>query len=63
MGELVTVGCEFVLYITPVADYPDHRALVVARSGAVEVALRNDALDALIRAMAVVDNPYQQQWP
>ncbi len=61
IGELATVGCELVLYITPVAGYPDHHTLVVARSGVMEVMLRDDALDALIRAMTVVDNPYQQQ--
>lgn len=62
MSELATIGCELVLYIiTPVAGYPDHHTLVVARSGAIEVTLRDDALDALLRAMTVVDNPYQQR--
>lgn len=59
--ELATVGCELVLYVTPVADYPDHHTLVVARGGVIELALDDDALDALIRAMTVVDNPYQQR--
>lgn len=63
IGELATVGCELVLYITPVAGYLDHHTLVVARSGAIEVTLRDEALDALIRAMTIVDNPYQQKRP
>jgi hypothetical protein len=61
--ELATVGCELVLYITPVAGYPDHHTLVVARSSMIEVTLHDDALNALIRAMTVLDNPYQQQRP
>jgi hypothetical protein len=63
VAELATVGCELVLYVTPVAGYPDHHTLVVARGGGLELMLRDDALDALIRAMTVVDNPYQQQRP
>jgi hypothetical protein len=47
-----------VLYVTPVAGYPDHHTLVVARVGVLELTLRDDALDALIRAMTVVDNPW-----
>ncbi|MBF6590451.1 MAG: hypothetical protein IVW57_07950 [Ktedonobacterales bacterium] len=61
--DLATVGCEPVLYATPVAGYPNHHTLVVARSGVIEFTLRDDALDALIRAMTVVDNPYQRQRP
>lgn len=63
MSELATVGCELVLYITPVVGYPDHHTLVVARGGVVEGALRDDVLDALIRSMIIVDNPYQQRRP
>jgi len=63
MAELVTVGCELVLYVTPVAGYPDHHTLVVVRSGMIDVTLRDEALDALIRVMTVVDNPYQQKRP
>lgn len=61
ISELATVGSELVLYVTPVTGYPDHHTLAVARGGVIEVTLRDEALDALIRAMIVVDNPYQQQ--
>jgi hypothetical protein len=61
IGELATVGCELVLYVTPVEGYPDHHTLVVAHSGVMEVTLHDDTLDALIRAMTIVDNPYQQR--
>jgi hypothetical protein len=60
-SELTTIGCELVLYVTPVAGYPDHHTLAVARSGMIELTLRDEVLDALISAMTVVDNPYQQQ--
>jgi hypothetical protein len=63
MTERATVGHEVVLYVTPVAGYPDHHTLVVVRSGVIEVTLNDAALDALIRAMTVVDNPYQQHRP
>lgn len=63
ISELATVSSELVLYVTPVAGYPDHHTLAVARSGVIEVTLRDEALDALIRAMIVVDNPYQQKRP
>ena len=59
--ELATVACELVLYVTPVAGYPDHHTFAVARDGAIELALGDDVLDALIRAMTVVDNPYRQR--
>jgi hypothetical protein len=61
ISELATVGCELVLYITPVAGYPDHHTLAVARGGVPEHTLGDGALDALIRAMTVVDNPYRQR--
>ena len=63
VAELAAVGRELVLYVTPVAGYPDHHTLAVARDGALEVALRDEALDALIRSMTVVDNPYRQRRP
>ena len=47
------------LYVTPVQGYPDHHTLVVVRGGFVEQTLADDALDALVRAMTVVDNPYR----
>lgn len=61
IAELAAAGRELVLYVTPVASYPDHHTLVVARGGVLEVALRDEALNALIRAMTVVDNPYRQR--
>lgn len=63
IAELAAAGRELVLYVTPVAGYPDHHTLVVARGGVLEVALRDEALDALIRAMTVVDNPHRQRRP
>lgn len=63
INELAMTGCELVLYITPVAGYPNHHTLVVAQSGVIDVALQDDVLDTLIRAMTVVDNPYQQRRP
>ena len=61
--EVAMVGCEPVLYITPVAGYPDHHTLAMMRSGIIEVALSDDVMDAMIRAMTIVDNPYQQKRP
>lgn len=61
IAELALNGYELVLYKTPVSGFPDHHTLAVARSGAVALVLEDDALDALIHAMTVVDNPYQQR--
>ena len=61
--ELATLGREPVLYITPVAGYPDHHTLAVAHSASIETSLSDDVLDALIRAMTIIDNPYQQKRP
>lgn len=61
--ELALVGAEPILYVTPVAGYPDHHTLTVARGGVIELSLQDDSLDALIRAMMVVDNPYRRRWP
>lgn len=63
ISEQATVGCELVLYVTPVAGYPDHHTLTVERNGVIEDTLSDAVLDALIRAMTVVDNPYQQSRP
>lgn len=57
--ELLVAGYALLLYITPVQGYPDRHTLVITRDGAVEQILTDDALDALIRAMTVVDNPYR----
>jgi hypothetical protein len=54
VAELAIANCGLVLYVTLVASYPDHHTLVVARGGVLELTLRDDALDALIRAMTVV---------
>jgi hypothetical protein len=61
ISELATVAGELVLYVTPVAGYPDHHTLAVARGGMIELTLGDDMLDALMRAMTVVDNPYRQR--
>lgn len=57
--ELRQAGFDLLLYITPVPGYPDHHTLAVARDGTIEQPLTDDALDALTRAMTVVDNPYR----
>jgi hypothetical protein len=59
--ELAAIGCELALYITPVPRFPDHHTLVVKRLGGVETTLRDEVLDALIRAMITVSNPYRQR--
>ena len=63
LSELATIGRELVLYVTPVGGYADHHTHAVARSDVIEFTLYDDALDALMRAMIVVDNPYQQKRP
>ncbi len=60
VNELATVGCELALYITPVGRFPDHHTLVIIRNGLMETTLRDEALDALIRAMSSVTNPYRR---
>lgn len=57
--ELAAVVCEPQLFVTPIPNYPDYHTLVVVRYGLVEATLREDVLDALIRAMTIVDNPYR----
>lgn len=63
--ELGSVGFELVLFVTPahVLGLPDHHSLAVARSGVIQPALADDAADALMRALMVVDNPYQRTNP
>ncbi len=63
-GELATIGCEPALYTTPVIPrYPNHHTLVFFRGGMLELTLQDDVLQALVRAMAIVGNPHQQQKP
>ena len=61
VDELSVIGCELALYITPVPRFPDHHTLVVTRSGVIEPGLREEVLDALIRAMITVSNPYRKR--
>lgn len=63
IAELATVARELRLYVTPIPAYPDHHTLVVAQNGMIETTLAVDVLDALIRAMIVVDNPYRTKRP
>jgi len=57
--EFGAVGYELVLYVTPNAQLADHHTLAVARAGSIQPALPDDAAEALIRALTVVDNPYR----
>jgi hypothetical protein len=59
--ELGAIGFELVLYITPTPRLPDHHSLAVAVGGIVQPTLSDIATDALLRALTVVDNPYQQR--
>jgi hypothetical protein len=64
VSELAIIECEPALYVTPVIPrYPNHHTLVFFRSGMLELALQDDVLQALVRAMTIVSNPYQQQKP
>lgn len=58
--ELALIGCEPVLYITPVPQYPDHHTLVFVRADVLELTLEQDVLDALVRAMMKVKNPHKR---
>lgn len=58
ISELATIGCEPALYRTPTPLIPDHHTLTVLHNGIVEVRLRDEVLDTLIRAMTIVNNPY-----
>lgn len=61
VAELASVGYELVLYVTPHPELhlPHHHSLAVAIAGQVQDHLEDDAAGALIRALTVVDNPYQ----
>jgi len=73
--ELGAVGYTLVLFITPTRQFPDHHTLAVttisglgagpsgAPGGAIEVPLTDAPLDALLRAVTVVHNPYQAYRP
>jgi hypothetical protein len=57
--ELGSVGYEMILFITPTPRYSDHHTLGVMRNSQLEVTLSDRAADALLRAFAVVSNPYR----
>ena len=59
VSELGRARYQLRLYVTPIQGYPDHHTLVVVRNGITRLTLTDDALDALIRAMTIVDNPYR----
>jgi hypothetical protein len=61
--ELSIVGYDLVLYIAPTPKLPDHHSLAVAVGGIVQPKLSDIAADALLRALTVVDNPYQPRHP
>ena len=61
VAELVAIGYEPVLYVTPTAVMPDHHSLAVARRGQMLPQLPDDASDALLRALDTVDNPYRSR--
>lgn len=61
IAELGSAGYEMALFITPVPELPDHHSLAVAKRGVVQTELPDDAADALIRALIVIDNPYRRQ--
>jgi len=63
ISELAAVGYGLQLYITPTPELRDHHTLAVLRNGVVEPSLSDDAADALLRALRVVDNPYRQPKP
>jgi hypothetical protein len=51
------------MYITPDSILPDHHSLAVAQHGIVQATLPDDAADALIHSLNVVDNPYRARHP
>ena len=63
IAELATVGCELALYVTPIPHLRDHHTLAILRNGSLEITLRDEVLNALIRAITVVKNPYQSKRP
>jgi hypothetical protein len=62
-GELATINCGFLLFVTPTVRFPDHHTLAFTRGDVVEQTLADDMLDALIRALLIVDNPYKSSHP
>lgn len=65
LDELSAAGYGLVLFVTPdiVRGLPDHHSLAVTRGGMVQSTLADDAGNALLRALMVVDNPYRQRQP
>jgi hypothetical protein len=65
MEELATVGYELVLFIMPAPELrlPDHLSLAIARAGTIEPTLPDEAADALLCGLTVVDNPYRRYSP
>lgn len=61
MTELGKIQCSMELYMTPVAMYPDHHTLVFLRNAVLETTLAKDVLDALARAMTIVQNQYRKR--
>ena len=63
--ELAKARYDLVLFITPDLDTPllDHHSLAVSQIGQLAWTLPDDAADALIRALNVVDNFYRSQRP
>ena len=61
IDELTAVGYEPVLYVTPTAAMPDHHSLAIRQGGQVLPQLPDNAGDALLRALDVVDNPYRNR--
>jgi hypothetical protein len=59
IAEPTAIGYEPALFVTPTAALPDHHSLAVMRGGTTLPQLPDDAGDALLRALDVVDNPYR----
>jgi hypothetical protein len=61
--ELSKIGCELVLFITPMPDLnlPDHHTLAIRRQGVIETGMANDAAGALQHSFLSVDNPYRRR--
>ena len=63
MLALAQVGYELILFVTPHPELPiplpDHHSLAVARNGQVKPKLADEAADALLHTLTMMDNPYQ----
>src|SRR5579862_6165539 len=55
LREVAAVGYRLCLYRTPTPELQDHHTLAILRNGAVEPTLPDDAADALLRALRVID--------